>query len=271
MMMTRETNKYNFFRILFYPLTHRLSILRTLYFNMNYFPLRIALRFPVFIHRGVRFVSARGKVELNFSQIRAGSVRIGKQRYGFHTKYDCTIWEQLGGTVVFGSDVVIGKGTFFSIGRNAMLRFGDNASIGGNVKIICRKSIDIGDGTNIAWDVQIIDTDFHPTVNTVFKTMNCMDKPIVIGSHNWLCLGSVILKGSVTPDHCIVSANTTIKSDFSKAGENIVLDHKQGAEVTARYIRFDEQIPDDPEENRDSERSMNLHRKRSVRRKIANG
>jgi acetyltransferase-like isoleucine patch superfamily enzyme len=98
----------------------------------------------------------------------------------------------------------------------------------------------------VAWDVQIVDTDFHHTINTIFNTMNCVEKPIVIGDHNWLGFGSSILKGTVTPNHCIVAANTTLKNDYSDVGENIVLGHEASAKVTAKYIRFDEKLSVEP-------------------------
>ena len=245
-MDSAGNHKYNLFRILFYPLTRRLSLLRTLYFNLHYFPLKTALKFPVFIHTHVRLKKVKGSVELSFRPLKPGAVHIGQYNYGFQTKNDHTIWEQLGGTVIFGKRVMIGKGTFLSIGSDAVLKFGDNIAVGGNDKLICRNSIEIGSDTIISWDVQIIDTNFHPTINTVSNTINRVDKPIVIGHHNWLCFGSVILKGSVTPNHCIVSTNTTIRSDFSRSGENIILDDHPEAQVTVRNVRFDERTMDDP-------------------------
>jgi acetyltransferase-like isoleucine patch superfamily enzyme len=258
-----ETGRKPFLRILLYPFTNHISYLRTLYFNLHYFPFRVAVRLPVILYRGVRLISTKGRIELDFSPVKPGCIKIGKARYGFHSRYHHTIWEQREGTVIFGKDILIGKGTFFMIGENATLRFGHNVGFGGNDKVICRKSIVIGDHTIAAWDVQIIDTDFHPTVNTVFKTVNCAEKPITIGNYNWLGFGSTILKGSVTPDHCIVSANTTIKSDFSDAGENIVLGYEPGAKVTARYVRFDRTSLDSPQDQAKPEHKLPAQNKPS--------
>ncbi len=226
-------------RIILYPFINHFSIVKTLFFNFHYFPFKIAIRIPVFLYRGVRLKSTKGRIELNFSPIEPGLVRIGKATYGFQSKQHVTIWEQLGGTVVFGRCVHIGKGTFFSIGKNAKLEFEQKVGFGGNDKIICRKSILIGENTKVAWDVQIIDTDFHSTINTIFKTKNCSEKPIIVGKHNWLGFGCTMLKGSITPNRCIVAANTTIKNDYSSVGENIVLACEASAKVTAKYITFD--------------------------------
>jgi acetyltransferase-like isoleucine patch superfamily enzyme len=232
-------------RALFYPFTHHLSLWRTLRFNFRYFPVIVAVKLPVFLFRGVRLKQMKGNVLFGFPNLKPGCVRIGGESYGFQTRYHQTIWEQLGGTVIFGKDTRIGKGTLISVGLNGKLRLGNHVNLGGNDRVVCKKSITIGDHTMVAWDVQIIDTDFHPTVNTIFKTTNCAEKPIVIGSHNWLGFGSAILKGTVTPNNCIVAANTTINHDYGEMGENILLGHEPSVKVTAKYISFDHRLAED--------------------------
>jgi acetyltransferase-like isoleucine patch superfamily enzyme len=249
-------------RVLFYPLTHHLSLLKTLYFNFRYFPAHVAVRLPVFIYRGVRLESTKGWIELDMQVVTTGCIGIGKKSYGFQTGQQKTIWEQRGGTVIFGNRVKIGKGSFISVGRFGMLRLGNQVHFGGNMKLICNKSITIRDHTMIAWDVQIIDTDFHRTVNTIFRTNNCVEKPIEIGKHNWLGFGSTILKGTVTPDYCIVAAKTILKEDFSEAGENIILGHDQGAKVIARYIQFDDKHLVESSEWEEIDNLVNLRNKR---------
>jgi acetyltransferase-like isoleucine patch superfamily enzyme len=226
--------------ILLYPILYKVSVAKSVVFNLNYFPFKIAIRFPVILHRGVKLKKLRGTVELNCAQIKPGLVHLGRSVYGFHTRHHLTIWEQRGGKVVFGENVCLGRGTFISVGYNGNLNFGDNVRFGGNSKIICRKSIHIGERTMVSWDAQIIDTDFHSTLNTIFKTRNRAESSITIGSHNWIGFGCTLLKGSITPDHCIVGANTSLKSDYSKSGKNIVLAYEQNAKVTVKYITFDE-------------------------------
>lgn len=245
--------------MLIYLLKYNVSVVKTLYFNLNYFPLKIAARFPVVIYRGTRLKSLKGKVELDFFPVKPGAVQIGRKRYGFHTRHHVTVWEQQGGTVIFGKNIVIGKGTFFMIGEHANLKFGHDISFGGNDKLICKKSVEIGNRTVAAWDVQITDTDFHPTVNTVFNTVNCAEKPIRIGNHNWLGFGSAILKGSVTPDNCIVAANTTIRQDHSSDGKNIVLGQEPDAKVTAKYVRFDMHASDDKHGKQEPDAGIVMH------------
>jgi acetyltransferase-like isoleucine patch superfamily enzyme len=89
----------------------------------------------------------------------------------------------------------------------------------------------------VAWDVQILDTDFKSTYNVITNTTNVSEKPIVIGKNNWLCFGSKILKGSVTPDYCIISAGTIINKDYSDIGELAILSMNDTVSVIAKGIR----------------------------------
>ena len=84
----------------------------------------------------------------------------------------------------------------------------------------------------------IMDTDFKATVNTITNTVNSIEKPIVIGCNNWLCFGSKILKGSVTPDYCIVSAGTIINKDYSNVGVNTILGAIDNVKVIAKDIKY---------------------------------
>jgi acetyltransferase-like isoleucine patch superfamily enzyme len=166
-------------------------------------------------------------------------IHIGEKSYGFQCKHDYTIWEQHEGTVILENGVIIGKGTFIVVGNNAVLKIEQNTRLGGNDKIICFESITIKANTKVAWDVQIIDTDFHTTINTITKTKNCFKKAIIIGKSNWLCLGCTILKGSITPDNCIVGAKSVINKDFSNAGENIVIGSENNTKVITKFISWD--------------------------------
>ncbi len=247
-MRSQNISIKRIFILILYPLSHRISIIKTLYFNFYYFPIKVALRFPVILHYGVKLKKMKGTVELDCDRIKPGMVRLGRTYYGFHTRHHHTIWEQKGGKVIFGSNICLGRGTFISVGYRGNLTFGDSVVFGGNSKIICWKSIRIGARTLVSWNAQIIDTDFHSTLNTIFKTRNRTESSIVIGSHNWIGFGCTLLKGSVTPNHCIVGANTSLKSDYSKSGENIVLAFEQHAKVIVQNITFDEQAESSKEE-----------------------
>jgi hypothetical protein len=228
----------SWFKIITYILKHKVSIVRTIYFNFHYLPFEDAVEFPIILYKSVRFKKADGQIIIEADRIRSGMIHIGNENYGFQWKNDYTVWEQLGGKVIVEDGVILGKGTFISVGENAILRFGQNVSFGGNARLICMKSITIKSNTMVAWDVSILDTDFKSTFNTITNTINLTEKPVLIGSNNWLCFGCKILKGSVTPDFCIVSAGTIINKDYTDAGEMAILSMNENVKVIAKGIRF---------------------------------
>jgi len=199
----------------------------------------MAIKLPIILHRSVRLSKTGGQIIINSNKLRTGMIHIGNENYGFQHKYNLTIWEQQGGTVVFEDGIELGKGTCISIGKNAFLKLEHNVRFGGDVRLICMKSVIIRSNTMLAWDVHIMDTDFHATFNTITNAINAAEKPIIIGKNNWLCLGSLILKGSITPDYCIVSAKTVINRDYSAVGENIILSNDTVAKVVAKAIQCD--------------------------------
>ncbi len=230
---------YKIFKILYFIWKNDVSILKTIFLNFHYFTFSNAIKFPVIIYRSVRLKKTKGQIIIDAQKIKPGMVNIGKEMYGFQWKHDYTIWEQTGGSVIFEDGVGLGKGTFIHVGENAVLRLGENVNLGGDDRIICMESITIKSNTMIAWDVQIIDTDFKATLNTILNTRNSQKKAIIIGKNNWLCFGSTILKGSITPDFCIVGAKTLINRDFHDSGENIVLAAGNNAKVVVQNIRYD--------------------------------
>jgi acetyltransferase-like isoleucine patch superfamily enzyme len=223
-------------------LTNNISVWRTLFFNFHYLSFSDAIKFPIVVSRSVRFNKTSGHIIIESQSLKTGMIHIGHKSYGFSRKYDFTIWEQFEGTVIFEGTVHFGKGTFIHVGKDAVLRIGKNTGFGGNDKIICDKAITIKENTKVAWDVQIIDTDFRATLNTVTKTKNGFKKEIIIGSQNWLCFGCTILKGSITPNNCIVGANSTINKDLSQYGENIVVGMENNVKVLAKYIGWESGI-----------------------------
>lgn len=229
----------NIFKAFCSLLKNNISIWKTLYFNFHYLTFSNAIKLPFIVHKGVKFNKTRGQVIFECQPLKTGMIHIGNKSYGFSRRHDHTIWEQFEGSAIFEGSVNFGKGTFIHIGKDAVLRIGKNTGFGGNDKIICDKSITIKENTKVAWDVQIIDTDFRATLNTITKSKNCFKKEIIIGSQNWLCFGSTILKGSITPNNCIIGANSIINKDLSEYGENIVIGMESNVKVLAKYIGWE--------------------------------
>lgn len=62
-----------------------------------------------------------------------------------------------------------------------------------------------------------MDTDFHPIINANIEILNPPTE-IIIGKSVWIGCRSVILKGSIIPDGCIIAANSLVSKKIT--GEN---------------------------------------------------
>ena len=82
------------------------------------------------------------------------------------------------------------------------------------------RNIIIGDDCMFSHSICVRTTDSHSIVNEAGKRIN-KAQDIHIGNHVWIGMQSLILKGTIIPDNCIVGARATVsKSDFK---ENSVL------------------------------------------------
>lgn len=115
------------------------------------------------------------------------------------------------GKVILGDYVQMHHGIRFNVfginGRPASVKIGDFVSIGERTEIRCTKEIVIGDHSLIAWDVEIMDTDFHKIDNKI------MCKPVHIGDNVWIGCRSIILKGVTIGEGSVVACGSIITKD----------------------------------------------------------
>lgn len=138
------------------------------------------------------------------------------------------IFNKGGAKLEIGNDVTV-KSSFLSnlVGlysrtiivtrtSEAEIHIGNNVGISG-ATIYARKKILIGDNTLIGGNCKIIDNDFHPLE---IEARNCDDKskigtkPISIGKNCFIGCNSLILKGTVLGDGCVVGAGTVVCGKF---------------------------------------------------------
>ncbi|WP_434581361.1 acyltransferase [Sulfurimonas sp. NW15] len=183
---------------------------KSIYVNLRLLPFSQAVLLPIIVSRKTKLRSLSGKVQL--SKVKTGIVRIG---FGgtdmMDYAYERTILK-ITGKIHFQGKTKIGVGAKIMVSGN--LTLGDRFDITGDATIICAKEIEIGNNTMIAWQSILMDTDQHAIYNAQHTVIN-QDKKITIGNNVWIGARSLILKGSVIPDGCIVGANTTITKSFT--------------------------------------------------------
>lgn len=90
-----------------------------------------------------------------------GMVSFGFLLGGFRNHKDDTLID-IRGVVIFNGRCSLGKGSKVIVDTEGSLDFGKNFNCTAGLNLECKQSIKFGDGVVLAWDITILDTDFHP-------------------------------------------------------------------------------------------------------------
>ena len=193
------------------------SLPYSIYFNLHYLPFRTAIRLPILLYKP-RLLSLKGQVKVE------GRLKYGLVRLGFPTVsiYPNTgiMFENHGGTVVFKGSCIIGNASALSVGQKGRVEFGDDFS-STSLRLTSYDSITIGSRVRIGWDSLVMDTDFHK-LTKLAGGYTLGHGAITIGPDCWLGNGCRIMKRTAVPDHCVVSAGTTLSGPVDVPPYSIV-------------------------------------------------
>ena len=158
----------------------------------------------------------KGKVKLD-SPLYFGKIKFGYGEVGiFDKRFSRSIWE-LEGNIEFRGTANIGHGSKIAVGKTGELILGDNFTISAESSIIAFKSISIGDNCLIAWNTQIMDTDFHTITDLNNNILNA-PAPVILGNKIWVGARCMILKGAEIPSNCVIGAGSIVSGKIT--GEN---------------------------------------------------
>ncbi|MBI4232306.1 acyltransferase [Candidatus Peregrinibacteria bacterium] len=105
----------------------------------------------------------------------------------------------------------------FQLFFNSKIIIGQNVGLNGT-SITCRTTfVKIGDGTIMAPNVIIVDSDFHqlwPPENRTFNMGYENDKGVKIGKNVWIGMNSTILKGVTIGDNSIIAAGSVVAENI---------------------------------------------------------
>lgn len=194
---------------------------KTFWFNFKALPIKYAVRIPFVIAYNVKIKNI-GKIHLS-GKITPGIISIGVIKIeNMETNKDTTIFSNYGTMCAMGR-MKIHPGAKIVIYKNALLNVGERVSIGSKTKVVCSKSIDIGDDFRMSWDGQLFDTDFHFLSKTTTGKNYRRVKAVKIGNNVFIGNRCTIGKGTIIPNGCVISCNSNVCGDFTLDGENLLL------------------------------------------------
>ncbi|MCD8304381.1 MAG: hypothetical protein LUC86_06095 [Prevotellaceae bacterium] len=187
----------------------RVSLHKTLVFNLYAFGLKGLFKLPVIVHHRTRIYHV-GKIVLNCGMKR-GVLTIGRLSYKSQgiTKFANY------GTIVIDNYVKLEGCTI--VENNGTMVFKGFNQIGDGTALIIRDRFEIGEQSNIGFHSFVTDSDDHYAVNVADRTVRRFSKPIKLGRYNWIGSHTYIKKGAVTPDFLFVaSPNALLAKDYSQ-------------------------------------------------------
>ena len=105
-----------------------------------------------------------------------------------------------------GAKIRVRKGAVCEIGKSVLV----NSS---NV-IAVHERVSIGDNVQLAPGVQIYDHDHDFRAKGGIEAMEYISSPITIGNNVWIGANSIILRGAIIGDNCVIAAGSVIKGEY---------------------------------------------------------
>lgn len=122
----------------------------------------------------------------------------------------------------------IRDGARLFVGPGAVLSLASGAAIGARCVVNVEHSVHIGVGTQVSWQCQILDTDFHAIDDGSPAHPRCA--PVSIGDGVLIGTGAIILKGVTIGDGAVIGAGSVVSADVGP--------HRLVAGNPARDIRY---------------------------------
>ncbi len=204
-------------------LLFKLNLLKTLYFNFKFLPVRVAYRLPFHFYGRVVFDNLSGKVIFKASTLSTGMVKFGgNHELIYASKEPTRIY--ISGTLEISEFCVFAKATNLMVWDGAYLKIGSRFSMGSFSKLIAFREINIDNDVLVSWECQIFDTDFHFLVNVKDGSVNDNCGKIHIESGVWLGSRVTLQKSVYLPANTVVATNSVCVKDYrGHENENIVI------------------------------------------------
>lgn len=117
----------------------------------------------------------------------------------------------------------LNKLTCWMEGDNNIIEIGEHTSIHGKTQLAAcdGHNITIGNNCLFSHDIYMRTTDSHSIIDSEGNRIN-YEEDITIGNHVWIGMQSLVLKGAIVPDDCIVGARSTVTKQTIEPNSLIV-------------------------------------------------
>lgn len=200
----------------------RVNWIKTLYFNFRVLPFKQARLLPVLVYGNPVLNSLSGRFVFE-CQIKRGLVEINKQATFAPSLQTEKSQICIYGTIIIKGSVFIGCGTKILVAHSGSLTLSHNTRIMDCCNIDCWSQIEIGEESRISHRCQIMDSNHHYIIDWKTRKISDNHKPIIIGTHCWICNSTTILPGAILPDYCIVAGHSIINKDMSFCGQHVIV------------------------------------------------
>lgn len=187
------------------------NFIKTIYINFRSLPLKHAVKLPIYVYGNCEIYSLQGDFVIE-GPVRRGMIRLGMPNYG--PAIDCanTYIYNLGKVVFKGSATFCNGVSLYVMGGTLVLN--KAAYLGEKVRVVCSNFIEIGEGTRIAHESQIMDTNFHYIIDENKRTISSPQGKVIIGKWCWIGNRTTIQRGSYVPDNTIVGSNSLLNKKY---------------------------------------------------------
>lgn len=212
----------------------------TLYLNLRCFPLKQALKFPIYVYGRPRLYSLYGTMEcvdkcysgmIRFNQTNAEAPNIAVANSGINH------W----GKILFYGKCQIYTGNKINTGKNGVIELGDSTKIMHFCNITSYTSIKIGAQSRIVHRCQVLDTNFHFIADFNKNRVKRIAQPITIGDYCWICNSTTVTGGAVIPNKTIVASNSLVGKDYSDIPEESMIGGVPAKLIATGYRRVENQ------------------------------
>lgn len=214
-----------------------ISIPKSFYVSWRLAGLKNAFKLPVMVRFNTVLNALGGRIVFMHQPVKIATLSVGFASSGISDKgRSRSILEiQEGGVVELCGKVSFGHGAKLIVGPKGTLSLAPNISGSAENTIICFNRVSIGKEAALGWYSMIMDNDFHSVEDTVSGIVSPSSAEILIGDRCWLGTKSMVMKGAVIPNGCILAAGSTATKKYHT--ENTLLAGIPAAEKKANITK----------------------------------